>query len=351
MNTHQPEHQTRTLVVTVFDGMLPSAIWGIRDIIGLGTLAYRWKTETQPVVEPIGLSLDLILASPGGHSIIDGQGGEIKVDRDILDINKADAVLIPGVMPTDEGAPPSANLSTDLKRWFKTQHAHGAIIGASCSGVFLLAETGLLNDRQCTTTWWLNDALEQYYPDCNIAWGNPLITDDRLVTAAGPLSWVDITLHIVTQLMGSSHAEVTADFSVVNLDPHSGRSYMPQGYHRSKDEFVLKAQRCIRASRNRLVTAEVLAEELAMSPRTLQRRIKKVTGESPKDFIDRVRMDQARSLLLNSDRTIQNIALTLGYSNYSVFRRFFLGKAGLTPNDYRKREREISVLQEDTQDA
>lgn len=328
--------QAPLFVIAVFDGVLPSAVAGIRDLLGFGNLVRSWQPRADDIPTDPTTELQILIATPGGQPVDDGQGATLPVDADLLTLENCSAIIIPGFMPNHRGQPPTPKLSQATKSWLKQQHQQGALIGGSCSGVFTLGDAGLLNGKRCTTTWWLHNALQTQFPRANAAWASALIDDEGIISAGGPMSWVDITLHMLKKCLGATHATITADFSIVDTNPKAEALYQPEGYLLSKDNFILQAEHTIRQCDHEPVTAERLAELLAVSPRTLQRRIKKITGESPKALIDRVRLEQACTLLKTSKKPVKEIAYSLGYSDDAVFRRLFRNKMGVTPTGYRQ---------------
>ena len=88
-------------------------------------------------------------------------------------------------------------------RWLRNEHAQGALVCGSCSGVSLLGEAGLLKERRCTTTWWLHDEMKRRYPKADAAWGAAILEDRPVISAGGPLSWIDLSLHVMRVLCGA----------------------------------------------------------------------------------------------------------------------------------------------------
>jgi len=209
----------------------------------------------------------------------------------------------------------------------------------SCSGVFVLGEAGILNNRQCTTTWWLHDELKQRFPKADAVWASELIDDKGIITAGGPLSWITITLHIIKKLAGAETAKVVADFSVIDAIPKSQNLYVPEGYQASREPFLAKAEYAIRKAHYQTMSTIDLAEVMAVSERTLNRKLKELTGETPKAFIDGVRISHACTLLVTTNKSVKEIAFSLGYSDDSVFRRLFKKKIKLTPSSYQQQRK------------
>ena len=282
---------------------------------------------------------NVILANHDGQPITDGHGRNFEVDSDFASIKHCDAVLVPGFIPNGQGHPPKTTTDKLTCSWLATQYKKGALMCGSCSGVFALGEAGLLNNRKCTTTWWLHDELKQRFPKANAVWASELIDDNGIITAGGPLSWVTIALHVVQKLAGIETAKVVADFSVVDAVPKSQNLYVPEGYQALNNPFLAKAEYTIRKAHYQTMSAGDLAKKMAVSERTLNRKLKELTGETPKAFIDGVRISHACTLLATTNTSVKEIALSLGYTDDSVFRRLFKQKIKMTPSNYQQQRR------------
>ncbi|GHA20353.1 transcriptional regulator [Arenicella chitinivorans] len=311
---------------------------GINDLLALSGLHFvqqgTRRTPNQSTWEP-----KVILANQDGDSVIDGHGRSFSVDSDLDAIRQCDAVLVPGFIPSAEGCPPSAITDSFTQSWLAARYKQGALICGSCSGVFALGEAGILNNKRCTTTWWLHDELKQRFPNANAVWASALVNDARVVTAGGPLSWVDITLHIVEKLAGAETAKITADFAVVDTAPKSQALYVPEGYQTSRNTFLSNAEYAIRKAHYKPMSAGDLASIMSVSERTLNRKLKELTGQTPKSFIDGIRIRHACTLLITSKQSVKEIAYSLGYSDDSVFRRLFKREMKMTPSNYQSLKR------------
>ncbi len=329
-----------TLVIMAFNQVLPSGLMGIADMLALANLSQQHspgKNELDRAnVEPQPWRPRVLIASPDGQDIVDGQGRAFKPDCALADIDLCHGVLIPGFVPCTNGLPPNQVTDKACQDWLKHQYDHGALMGGSCSGAFVLGEAGLLNKRRCTTTWWLHYEFTQRFPQASAAWGSALLQDGNIITSGGPLSWVDISLRMIRLLAGDEAANRAADFAVVDSLPSSQDKYIPQGHVMSVDPFIIEAEHKIRQNLSQALSTVELASALAMSERTLHRRLKQLTGEAPKSFMDRVRMDMAKTLLHTSNQQINSIALEFGYSDEAVFRRLFRKQVGMSPSEYRR---------------
>ncbi|WP_445361774.1 GlxA family transcriptional regulator [Microbulbifer sp. EKSA005] len=325
------------IVILSMPGVLPSALAGVQDMFALGGLRL---SESQHSLDPAyqqSWSPEILVASSDGADIIDGQGRYFAVSHGVSQISSCEAVIVPGFMPNQFGVPPEKLLDQPTCEWLRTQYRRGAIIAGSCSGVLALGEAGLLNGRQCTTTWWLHNELKSRFSNACPLWASGLLVDQNIVTAGGPLSWVDVTLQVIKMLAGDEVATKVADLAVVDSHPRSQTLHVPKGYQVSKEQFLVDAENVVRQYFGQQLSSQLLAKELSISERTLHRRLKQLTGQAPKQFIDSVRMEYARSLLLNPANKVSSVAQELGYSDDAVFRRVFKLHVGMSPSQFRQK--------------
>ncbi len=314
------------IAVLAFEGCLSSATLGAVDML---TLSRRMiSNRGEELYRVCVVSFD-------GRPIHDGIGRLIEVDASFNSVGECAAVIVPGYFCDEGHSFPATPAIGAASAWIRQKHALGAIVCGSCNGVFLLGEAGLLDGRRCTTTWWRHDELKTRYPRADAAWGASMIEDGRIVTAGGPLSWIDLSLHVIRKLLGPQAAKTAADFTVVDTVPTAQTVYVPQGHLAASNPFLLEAERIVRDAGDTPLTANQLAQALGASERTLHRRLKQASGETPKGFIDRVRFETTRMLLETTAQSIKQLAAHSGYADETSFRRAFHRYAGMTPGAYR----------------
>ncbi|PPD41604.1 MAG: AraC family transcriptional regulator [Methylocystis sp.] len=325
------------IVIAGLDGCLGSAFIGLTDLM---TLARRAIAATLPPSEAAGSRPDyqIVTASADGHPIRDGSGVRFEVETSFEEIAACDAVIVPSFAPTPEGKAPDMSSLGAAAAWLRRHHSRGALIGGCGSGVFLLGEAGLLEGRRCTTSWWHQEELKKRYPRADAAWGARLIDDRRVVTAAGPLSWIDVALHVLRSLCGPEAGRIAADFTLGESAPAKGgvrgAAYTANLISGGADAFLSDAERIVRQS-DAAFNAQDLARALSTSERTLHRKLKLACGESPKTFIDRIRVETARTLLETSEKPVKELAASAGFIDEASFRRAFRRYAGMAPSAYR----------------
>lgn len=243
------------------------------------------------------------------------------------------AVLIP---PSLFDLPPAATLHP-LTLWLHERHREGAALASVCLGVFLLAETGLLDGRTVTTHWNHAQVLAERYPRLKVAAEQPMIDDGDILTSAGLMAWAELGLRLVERLLGPSIASETARFLVIE---HNDRrecagNFAPILNH--GDEAILKVQHWLQTSGAVDVNMAAMARQAALEERTFLRRFRAATGLTPTRYCQHLRVGKARALLEFTQRSVDQIAWSVGYQDPGSFRSTFRKITGLSPSDYRGR--------------
>ncbi len=316
------------IVIVGINGCLGSAFVGLADALALARQAISRATgEDAP--------FNMVTASLDGNAITDGFGRRFEVTTSFDEISTCDAVMTPGFQLDETGQAPSMSQLSGLAAWIRRQHSRGALACGAGAGVFLLGEAGLLDGRRCTTSWRSLDELKHRFPRADIARGATLVEDRRVVTTGAPLGWIDLALHCIRALCGEAAARVAAEFTVLDTATSELAIYQPNGYLSSLDPFLVEAERIVRRTSDNPLSTLDLARALSTSERTLHRRLKQACGELPKAFIDRVRVDAARTLLETSGQSIKELAGGAGFIDELSFRRAFRRYVGMTPGAYR----------------
>jgi transcriptional regulator GlxA family with amidase domain len=335
--TGKPDHGIVRVAVIAVDGSLLSAIAGLTDLFWITNQALRAPPEgTLPEASVRARPLfETTIVSADGANLPTAQGRSVSVDGAFADVGHCDVILVAGMALGTDGLPPASDTIRHAANWLRAQHRHGVLIGGACAGTFVLGEAGLLDGKRCTTTWWLHNAFKRRFPKARPIWGTAIEEQDNVITTGGPLSWIDLALHVIKRTAGADVAKLAADVSVADNSPMPQMVYAPRGFVNAVDPLLLRAEQIIRGAGPGL-TAEVLATELKFSTRTLHRRLKDLTDESPKSFITRVRIETACVLLETPGSSIKQVAVQCGYTDETAFRRAFTQLSGMTPADYRR---------------
>lgn len=218
-------------------------------------------------------------------------------------------------------------------------HTRGAVIGASCSSTFYLAEAGLLDGGEAVTSWWLASLFRSWYPSVALRPDAAVVQHERILTAGAAVGQLDLALHLIGRLGGLGLAHTVArylviDRSVGSLGPQAIVSHLGRN-----DALVARAERLIRAKLREGPRVSEIARTLGVSSRTLGRRFLAANGSSPSAWLRRARAEEAKRLLATTDRSVGEIAAEVGYADTGALRRAFAEAFGESPRAYRQRHR------------
>ncbi|MEV0685653.1 helix-turn-helix domain-containing protein [Nocardia sp. NPDC050378] len=231
-----------------------------------------------------------------------------------------------------------------LRRWALGLRAEGAVLGALCAGVFVLAETGVLDRRPATTHWAFADQFARRFPAVELDATRMVIDDGDIITAAGIMAWVDLGLSLVETLWGPNVMLRTSRFLIADSPRRQQIPYMeimPSNEH--DDDAVLRVQERIQAELDRPLSIEDLARSVSLHPRTLQRRFSKATAMSVTEYLQSARLERVVHDLAVTDHTLERIAQSVGYTDPSTLRKLVRRSTGLTPAEYRRKFRAPST--------
>ncbi len=230
------------------------------------------------------------------------------------------------------------NPSSVLLNWLKDQHHKKAKLCSACSGAFILAKAGLLDQRTATTHWGLVQKFKQAFTHVTLNSHKILINEGDIITAGGVMSWLDLGLEIVALHAGPSVMVQLGKHLVVDTG-YRAQSYYEQFNPRFDhgDEGILAAQTFLA---ERYCTKFKMADLAAMghmSERSFLRRFQQGTGFKPTEYIQRLRIQKACDQLERSKKSFDAIALEVGYEDSSACRKVFVRVMGLTPKAFRQR--------------
>jgi transcriptional regulator GlxA family with amidase domain len=275
---------------------------------------------------------------PGYRLVVAGhersvQAGPLRltVDEGLDAIERADLVVVPGRNDPLQPSPPTvlAALRAGAER--------GTRIASICVGAFTLAEAGLLDGRDATTHWLAADEFTRRHPAVLMD-PDVLYTDNgNILTSAGAASGLDLCLHIVQRDYGIAVAADAARLAVAPLHRPGGQAqYIVRNRPTYRTSTLERALSWIEANAHRDLTLADIARAAGMSVRTLTRRFKDETGQSPIQWLSGVRIRHAQELLETTDHTVDRIAAQTGFPTTSNFRSQFGQILGITPGAYRK---------------
>ncbi|MGG5210590.1 GlxA family transcriptional regulator [Chryseobacterium sp. MIQD13] len=255
--------------------------------------------------------------------------------EDIRNLPDPDLIIIPAVEPANNYG---NKKNTFLKSWVIEQYNKGTEVASLCTGIFFLAETGLLNHKECTTHWMAKPILADLFPDLQIVTDKIITEQNGIYTAGGGLSSSNLILHIVEKYNGRETALFCAKLLAIDIERNTQSGFaIFEGQKNHVDKPIKNIQDYIENNIEIRITVEFLAENFAMSKRTLIRRFKAATGNTPIEYIQRIKVERAKRELETNRKTVNEIMYAVGYTDNKAFRNIFKKNTGLSPIDYRKK--------------
>ena len=282
----------------------------------------------QPHFDVVGASLD------GKPPVSDG-GLAVVPQKAIRDIRETDLVFIP-----DAGFEPRLMIEKHraLIPWLRKLHAGGTMIAAVCSGVGILAATGLLDGRRATTHWAMTEPFRQLFP--GVEWRTDVfITEDRgIFTGGGIYSSIDLSLYLVEKLCGHAVAVECAKALLIDMPRTWQTEYAVLPLTTSHtDDAVRKVEQWLQRRYSEDFRMQEVAGKFGMTSRTFERRFRAAVGQSPIAYLQKVRISAARRMLESGKRSIQQVSSSVGYDDVAFFRALFKRQIGVSPAAYRER--------------
>jgi transcriptional regulator GlxA family with amidase domain len=264
---------------------------------------------------------------------------QVHHEKVISEIAKTDLIIIPAMQGQDMER--AVELNRDYIPWIVDQHRRGAEVASLCLGSFLLAATGLLDGKQCTTHWSAANDFRKMFPNVELVPEKILIDENGIYSSGGALSFTNLLLYLVEKYAGRDIAVVTSKTFMIDIDRDRQSPFIifkAQKDH--QDEPILKAQNFIEKNFAEKLTVDELASMFALGRRNLERRFKKATANTVVEYIQRVKIEAAKISLESSTDNVNEVMYKVGYNDTKAFRTTFKKITGLSPVQYRSKFRD-----------
>ena len=311
-----------------------SALYGMVDVLSVTGNVWQTLTRTEPMPPPFRVSV----VSPRRERFCCGNGIPVDPAATIENVGHADIVILPELwLGPDEHV---SGRYPALIEWIRARHADGACIYSACSGALMLAETGLLNGCDATSHWGYQDLFRRRYPQVrfrpepNLCFADPR---GRIVTAGGTTSWHDLALHIISRHVSPGEALRIAKVYLLKWHGEGQLPYTPLVRQQPHGDAAVRA--CEAWLREHFREPGAVARVVAharLPERTVKRRFKNATGLPLIDYLQNLRIEEAKRLLETTDRAVDEICYDIGYEDASFFRRLFRRRTGVAPAQYRR---------------
>ena len=271
----------------------------------------------------------------GIHSkkIAEVNGISVNVHNIINEVKETDLLIIPGI---DDLIEETIDNNKKCLDWIRNIYYRGADVASICTGAFILAETGLADNKTMTTHWIAEDLFKIRYPGVKLAINKIIVDEGQICSSGGATSFMNLMLYLIEKYGSKELSNFCSKVFLVDKNKSSQNSYAIFSTQKNhSDENILKTQQFIEKNYSESINIDSLSEIAFTSKRNFIRRFKKATGNTPKEYIQRVRIEAAKRNLEATSSTILEIIDQVGYEDYSSFRKLFLRYTGLSMSKYR----------------
>lgn len=286
-----------------------------------------------------GSPFDVEIVGEAAGLLAVASGLPVQVQRAIDDIAATDIVIVPSLWLGPGGW--SKGRYPGLVAWAQRMHGQGALLCSACSGVFMLAETGLFDGRDATVHFWYAREFTAAYPAVRVHPEQVLVVNgqrEELITSGASNTWHDLALYLIARCAGATQALNVARMFALQWHQDGLAPYITfQGNLDHGDAEIAAAQRWLATHFSVARPVEAMIARSRLAERTFKRRFGAATGLSPIEYVQRLRVEDAKRRLERTDDPVDEIGWRVGYEDAAFFRRLFKRTTGMTPGAYRKR--------------
>lgn len=313
--------------------LVPEGENNLSSIVGSYKIFSRaneyWKEQGRQAVFQVQLA--------GSSREIDFHDGlfAVRPQVSLAEIKHTDLIIIPSL---NHSYRKSLELNGPMADWISRQYREGAAVASICTGAFLLASTGLLDGKTCSTHWLAAGEFRQMFPAVRLQ-TDQLITDEGgICTNGGAYSFLNLILYLVEKYYDRSTAIFCSKVFQIEMDRNSQSAFaIFTGQKSHGDELVKEAQVYLESRLQEKISMEQLSSKFALGRRNFDRRFIKATGNTPLEYLQRLKVEAAKKALEISRKTVNEVMYEVGYSDLKAFREVFRRFTGLSPLEYKER--------------
>ncbi len=266
----------------------------------------------------------------------------VKPHVTISAISKTNLIIIPSLNHNFEK---SVRQNKLMIEWIEKQYKNGSEVASICTGAFLLASSGLLDGKSCSTHWSAVNMFQTKFPKVNLQ-PDKLITDEKgIYTNGGAYSFLNLIIYLIEKYYDRQTAIYCSKIFEIEMDRNlqSGFSIFT-GQKLHGDDMIIKAQASIESRLHEKISVEQLSKEFNIGRRNFDRRFIKATGNTPLEYSQRVKIESAKKAFESSRKTINEVMYEVGYSDVKAFREVFKKITGMSPLEYRHKYNREAVI-------
>jgi transcriptional regulator GlxA family with amidase domain len=328
--TTRPLHVS---LVAIPDAVI-STLTGIYDVLG----SFRMLGRLEPSIpEAPPFTVEIVATERGNVAL--ASGVPVEAHRSVSEVRATDIIIVPSVLLGHDGWTPGRY--PEIIDWAGRMHDAGALLCSACSGVFLLAETGLFNGREATVHWGYAEAFAKVFPGVPISPERVLVVSgehEEFITSGASMTWHDLVLYLIARHVGATAAQTVARYFALQWHHDGLTPYIVfQGRRDHGDAAIADAQAWLSTHFSIATPVEEMVRRSGLPERTFKRRFTEATGFTSIDYVQRLRIEDAKRRLERTDEPADEISWRVGYEDPAFFRRLFKRVTGMTPGTYRRR--------------
>jgi len=319
----------KTIGILGYDGVQALDMVGPVDAF---SIASAHVASEQPDPAP---AYEVLVLGLSRRAFVAESGMNIRPHRALEAAPPLDTVIIPGGKALRLHPATNARIA----HWLKAHARHIRRVASVCTGIYALAPTGLLDGRRVTTHWRFTSEIARLFPKLRLDPNALFIKDGQFYTSAGITAGIDLALALIEEDYGPQIALAVARYLVVYLKRPGGQEQYsePLRFQMTSSDRLSDLAPWITAHLHQDLSVETLAAKACLSPRQFTRRFKRAFAVTPGEFVENLRLDEARRRLSSSGVTIEGVGESVGFASADSFRRAFERRFGIAPSIYRGR--------------
>ncbi len=317
-------------------------VHGVMEVIAT---TYRSFKTANEMLSAFGKKEIFNVELVGMQEYVPTHAGEytVRTHKNLKKLTRTDLLLIP---PTFGDINEGLAANTDAIPYLKKLHHKGASLASLCIGAFLLAETGLLNGKKCSTHWAFVGEFKNKYPSIEVEDGAVITEQNNIYSSGGANSFFNLVLYLIEKFSDRETAVLLSKYFALDIDRNSQNQFaIFKGQRNHKDIEIGKVQDFIENNFDKKITIDQLATIVNLGRRTFERRFSQATNNTAIEYIQRVRIEAAKKFFEASRKNVSDVMYDVGYTDTKAFRDVFKKITGLTPIEYRNKFAKNSYIQ------
>ncbi len=265
----------------------------------------------------------------------------VMTQKDIATIQKTDLIIVPAVISNFSAIEAGNSM---LSAWILDHYTKGANVASICTGAYLLASTGLLDNKNCSIHWKSAANFHKLFPNFNLK-TEQIITDEQgIYTNGGGYSFLNLLLYLVEKFYDRQTAIYCSKIFQIDIARQTQSDFMIfNGQKSHGDEMVMRAQDYLENNFSEKISMEKLSEKFTVGRRNFDRRFIKATGNTPVEYLQRIKVESAKKELESSRKTVNEVMYAIGYTDIKAFREIFRRFTGLSPLEYKNKYNKAAI--------